>query len=296
MKNRSNSRGYLSQIAQPLLPRQPVLKVRHDALRAETQRPVVPVIEDRFEFAKDRQAQRSVPPSAREATTVTPPLLSAPASLPPSPETPHAPPAVIFARLTSPSGVSPEEPEAQEVAGIYRSAARPRNREEVRRDPPVKEKEKVTETPDPLVRQTLEIPEALTPPAGNRKLSDEPPSLMKTAAPILVSTKSSAHVPNDAGAGRAEHPAELLSPDSGSEEPRPPNRKDTPAMSRAPEKRRVHIGTVEIRAVLPQPAIPVAQPAAVVVRPATEAMPRGRSGSEHSFGPGLAWTYGLVQG
>jgi hypothetical protein len=60
---------------------------------------------------------------------------------------------------------------------------------------------------------------------------------------------------------------------------------------------RVHIGTVEIRAVLPQPIVP--QPAVMapnVAQNIAAAQARGRSGPAESLARGLEWSYGLVQG
>jgi hypothetical protein len=60
---------------------------------------------------------------------------------------------------------------------------------------------------------------------------------------------------------------------------------------------RVHIGTVEIRAVLPQPAAP--QHAVMAPNQAQNAAPvqaRGRSGAAEPLARGLDWSYGLVQG
>ena len=60
---------------------------------------------------------------------------------------------------------------------------------------------------------------------------------------------------------------------------------------------RVHIGTVEIRAVLPQPIVP--QPAVMaqnVAQNIAAAQARGRSGPAEPLARGLEWSYGLVQG
>ncbi|UWZ81752.1 hypothetical protein [Occallatibacter riparius] len=66
---------------------------------------------------------------------------------------------------------------------------------------------------------------------------------------------------------------------------------------RSTEGPRVHIGTVEIRAVLPQPVVP--QPVAMTQNVAQNnavAQARGRSGAAEPLARGLDWSYGLVQG
>ena len=59
---------------------------------------------------------------------------------------------------------------------------------------------------------------------------------------------------------------------------------------------RVHIGTVEIRAVLPQPPVerPIAAPP-VQTRENRTVQARAQSGAE-PLARGLSWSYGLVQG
>jgi hypothetical protein len=60
---------------------------------------------------------------------------------------------------------------------------------------------------------------------------------------------------------------------------------------------RVHIGTVEIRAVLPQPPVvrPTAAPPAQT-RESRTAQARAHSGAAEPLARGLSWSYGLVQG
>jgi len=60
---------------------------------------------------------------------------------------------------------------------------------------------------------------------------------------------------------------------------------------------RVHIGTVEIRAVLPQPAVPQPVPMAQnLAQNSVATQARGRSGAAEPLARGLDWSYGLVQG
>jgi hypothetical protein len=60
---------------------------------------------------------------------------------------------------------------------------------------------------------------------------------------------------------------------------------------------RVHIGTVEIRSVLPQPPVarPIAAPPAQTIESRT-AQARAHSAAAEPLARGLSWSYGLVQG
>ena len=280
MKKKSNSRGYLSQIAQPLLPGESVLKVRHIPAPAEYEHsPGVPVVEDRFEFSQALRPNRPRP-SLKELPVAT---QSASSPLVKAPELPS-----VSEDLQT--TVSMPLPNAKDLRGDAEDATpvpvsdKSSSRHAANGSIPMQSREetavRATATP---TNKHHDAPAVIPPNASEHAERQYTPSMteLRPSTPVAIDTpvriasemkSTDMNIPNSSEAT--------------------PGRTSQATDSRVVHGRRVHIGTVEIRAVLPQPPAPPVPP-----RPMPEAAPsRGRSGSDDPLGRGLAWSYGLIQG
>jgi hypothetical protein len=272
MKKATSTRGYLSQLAQPLLPGEPVLKGRHSAPLAETEGARVPVIEDRFEVAQ-RSARRTGPaPYAAEAPISNPFSLS-------------------LSNTPEPSVVA----ENQQKVDVGRSAATSdssQSREQLVAQPRPKaaEDKNVSELRGPSITATNEHSEVAS--AHRQGMSE----LVSRGLPLSFAAEKQSRTATEEGIVDGNAPAITRSARSGKDRTSDPgDGKRWPANQadavKRSEGRRVHIGRVEIRAVLPQTPAPPAP------RPMPEpTVSRGQSSSDEPLGRGLAWSYGLVQG
>jgi hypothetical protein len=292
MKKSSSQRGYLSQIARPLLPGEPVLKARHVPARAEGERASVPIVEDTFEFTRHGGTIRPMPPQT-QLRSQNQPVVSAPLVK-------RVEPPSVVRDVQSPLSmeISPQGEMQGETANDAMSfAMEPRE-------------EKITE-PSPPAEQHRQSPlrdENVAQPAPRAEAHQGSPLVTENASEVIaLQTPRSATgaVPSGAAGSpiQTANERERVQANSAfaqntassqgqadSAEPMPPA--NGVAAKRSGQERRVHIGTVEIRAVLPQPPAPP-----VAFRPMTESVPaRARSVAEEPLGRGLAWSYGLIQG
>ena len=277
MKKATSKRGYLSQLAQPLLPGEPVLKARHSASLAETEGAGVPVIEDRFEVAQ-RSARRTGPAShAAEAAISNPFSLSL--SLSPS-NTPE--PSVVAENQQKTLPVT--SPVSSELADVSRSAATSDSsqaREQVGDPPRPKpaEDKNVSELHGPSITVSDRTSEVAS---AHRQGMCE---LASDGLPLSFAAEKQSRIATDVVDGNAS--AITKSARSGKDHTSDPgDGKRSPANQADAVKRseghRVHIGTVEIRAVLPQ------SPAPPAPRPMPEpTASRGRSAQTNRWGAAL---------
>jgi hypothetical protein len=316
MKRKSGGRSYFQQLAQPVLPGETVLTARPvSAAYANETAPQVPVIEDRFNFPDNELSPRRQN-SARAPIDQVRPVIEAsddpakdhsyavPSTSEPrravthqfdlpraSAEPGQAIQSVQHIEPSSPSTLSPQAHSAHNERLIEQPARKETHKviadsreSEISRIAPsrpheISNAEEHAARPEqkktaPAARESVEEPIVSSKPA-----KDVP-------APHLV--------PQDDPTRRKEivQASEALAP-----VPAP-----VPAAKGKPEVRssqgpRVHIGTVEIRAVLPQPVVPQAVTMAPnMAQNNTVAQARGHSGAAEPLARGLDWSYGLVQG
>jgi hypothetical protein len=320
MSKRSSGRSYLQQLAQPVMPGATVLTARPvTATYAQETAPLVPVIEDHFNMPDDARTVLTRDPARtrgsidqarstieftgdaenRNATTALPANVS-PRTVTHSLNLPRAS-TELEGRTTphveAPSAYasSPHEPSALEERRVEQPAR-------AETQPLVQDRK---EAAAPHVVQSLRNEE---PPADRRTARsriDQPntlPAARESAQEPLASSISGKNAPASQPAQRdyfKEH-AELQRTSEAaapiSSQPAARQRADK-SEDRTSEGPRVHIGTVEIRAVLPQPLIP--QPVPMTQNPAQNNVAtqvRGRSGAAEPLARGLDWSYGLVQG
>jgi hypothetical protein len=324
MTKRARTRGYLSQLAEPLPPGEPVLTARScPLLSAGPGHSLAPVIEDRFEVA-----ERSWTPLARKAPRMR---REAPVA---STE--------LGRQETSPSHEdrAPTPLPRGEATVVVRERGRvaqqptdegaSRQPEALRNEAPAP---RATSSASPLTpKQAAQELDAeggggfnprIKPTESTRALAPERPS-----TPISPDTPSVSAASNAVAAGgfRAEVKRAALAPLEVAGEIGPPaenaeNRvfsaelpraakssvagRSQPALlpvaaakdGRASAGSRVHIGTVEIRSILPQPPVarPIAAPPAQTIESRTPPT-RAQSGAAEPLARGLSWSYGLVQG
>ena len=324
MTKKAKARGYFSQLAEPLPPGEPVLTARPGALPSVgPERSLVPMIEDRFEVAPSPwtplsheawRARRETPVASTEPQTLEASARRAdrtPAPLPRGEATAVAREGGRVTRQPAREGAR-RQPDASrnEAPAIAtpdlrgeRAAAQPKMEPAATvtatrgtsSASPLTPKEAAQE-PDseggggfnPRIKPA-ESARALAPERRSRPISPEAPSFSAAAKPIA------------AGGFRAEvkraapEPLEVAG-ENGAE------RKAAPEAAAAEKGRasvgsRVHIGTVEIRAALPQPPVerPIAAPFAQT-RESRTAQARAQSGAAEPLARGLSWSYGLVQG
>jgi len=316
------------QLAEPLPRGEPVLKVRREFPYAEAERAHAPVIKDRFVLAENSSA-RSSPPSLGTRSELTPGGQELP--LPRSSSVVGNRP-VVAGNAQKPSQIPTFKmlAESAEASQEHVSAHRPRRSAAAVRGPSAADKaESVVSAQEPLAVRTADVTPRRQQKAGQDKapIPAAGPRLRSERAPVPDRTWKSAPTPFAAE-------SRLVSPSRVAEEltggivaDGPKAAKDEPARqdqardssagkgiapdppktvlpppakaieSKASEGPRVHIGTVEIRAVLPQPA--AMQPAVVVAGQTAEsraAQSRTRPRDEGQLARGLAWHYGLVQG
>jgi hypothetical protein len=290
MKKNSSKRGYLSQLAQPLLPGEPLLKARHIAPAAEIERTTVPVIEDRFEIARYARRNRPVPsPAESQASNLN--TISAPPT-----KTQEQSFVAEGQRTMLPvrSSASSEGADASRDSTSDLAHAR----EEILAEPPrsAAQYAPVGELHVPPIVVTNETPEGAVSShrQGMSEFTSTGPSASAAAENPFRAVADPGSVDVNApatAAGTAKlvrsNKDHINDPDEAKRLPA----KEAFVSKPSAEGRRVHIGTVEIRAVLPQPPAPPVPP-----RPTSEPMvSRGRSSADEPLGRGLAWSYGLVQ-
>jgi hypothetical protein len=328
MSRKTSGRSYLQQLAQPVVPGATLLTARPLSTATEAN-PLVPVIEDSLDMpdgtrntwrsAADarRPAMDQIPsppaieskhrPARRDASAESPanesPRVSAPGpNLPPARAEHHeqyspAPSKIESASTAASSPVTVRSPRVRSVSEERlveepaqsetkkgatdrkepeRASVRPSQRSEDLRT----EERAVQTRPEPRTTQRAEADSYRNSAVTSRAQKDAPPSQS---------------APKDYFTERTEMRREAASA------PRPPQTA-TQQKAEKPEVNvnegpRVHIGTVEIRAVLPQPVVP--QPAVMAPNLAQNiaaAQARGRSGPAEPLARGLEWSYGLVQG
>jgi hypothetical protein len=254
MRKNANPRTYLSQLAEPLLPGDPVLRVRPGGEPySGSERSLIPVVEDRFVVREAAQMREEVPAvspgdlvlKAADIETSTAPA-------------PVAPEPAVDGKNGRTDG---------DVADTWAASAAPQLSDE---------------------REWAPRTELMTRMASNTAASEfASPSL-----PSMGKKETRADIPKD-----NEHYAErnaswdLPASNIAAQE-------FFPKIAAGEESRtsagvRVHIGTLEIRAVLPTPP---SRPAPVLpsVKPENRAA-RSRIAGE-PLTRGLVWSYGLVQG
>jgi hypothetical protein len=331
MSRKPSSRSYLQQLAQPIVPGTTLLTARPFSTATEAS-PLVPVIENSFDmpdgtrttFARSsadarRPAIDPIPsppavesahhPARRDASAESPtnesPRVSARGpNLPPSRAEHHEqhPPASskIERASTSASSTVParsarvsqareerlvEEPTLSETKKVAadrkepeRASVRPSQRTE---EPRAAERAQKTRR-EPRTAQRVEADSDRNSAVASRSANDAPPSqsapkdylIERNEVQRASEAASAVRSPQSAAQQKAEKPEVHVN-----------------------EGPRVHIGTVEIRAVLPQPIVP--QPAVMapnVAQNIAAAQARGRSGPAEPLARGLEWSYGLVQG
>jgi hypothetical protein len=320
MTRRSSGRGYLQQLAQPVVPGATVLTARPiSATYAPEAAPVVPVIEDHFNMPDDartapaRDSARARWPMDQTRSTIeyTGVAENRYATAEPSA---NVSPRTVKYSLNLP--LANAEPEAITAGPAEAPSTRASSRhvpsalEERSVDQPVRaetqrgvQDRKENETPrlvqslgneePPLDKHTArartEQPGTLPPvhePAQEPFASlsagkDAPPS--QAARQDYFKDHAEIQRTNEAAAPMSSQPTARKSADKSE--------------VRTSEGPRVHIGTVEIRAVLPQPAIPQPVPMAQnLAQNSVATQARGRSGAAEPLARGLDWSYGLVQG
>ena len=303
MTKRANARGYFSQLAEPLPPGEPVLTARPGSLiSAGPKHSLVPAIEDRFEIAPSpwtplsheaSRARRETPVASTESQPQEASASHADRAPAPLPRGEATAVARAGARR-HPEARRDEAPLPRATSSASpltpRQAAQDLDSERGRGfNPRIKPTESM---PGPPRR----IPERRSAP-----ISPEAPSFSAAAKPVAAGgfraeVKRAAPAPlevaGENGAERKAAPKAMaawraqpaLLPIAAAEE------------GRASVGSRVHIGTVEIRAVLPQPPVerPIAAPP-VQTRENRTVQARAQSGAE-PLARGLSWSYGLVQG
>lgn len=285
MKKVTSKRGYLSQLAQPLRPGEPVLKARHSAPLAETEGASVPVIDDRFEVTQRSPRRAGPAPYAAEAA-ISNPLSLAPTNTP-------EPSAVVE---TQQKVLPVTSPASRELSGVGRSAmttdsSQARGQIMVQPRPQAAQDNNVRELDGPSITETNERSEVTSEhrQSMSELVSDGLPLPFAAGKQSRTATEQGILDGNAPAITKSRRSGEDRTSDPGDGKRSPANQAD--AVKRPAEGRRVHIGTVEIRAVLPQtPAPPAPRP---MLEPTVS---RGRSGSDEPLGRGLAWSYGLVQG
>jgi len=273
MKKNANTRGYLSQLAQPLLPGEAVLKTRHWPPWVDPETAAVPVIEDQFEFVRHAPA---TPPSHQRTESNVLNQISPSAAvdndrkLSPSIENPRT--------LSAPGFSDEREILVDPESAILKPPLLPGHTTAATTPPPSKDvaTNVADEHSSPIIAtHELSEPEAS---ARNNRASSNAASISHAAGgqEVLAAHARSPEAREDPKAER------------NTKQPMPPAEVATrPTI----EGRRVYIGTVEVRAVLPQPHAPPAPPA-----PSREAAPSPRANADEPLGRGLSWSYGLIQG
>ena len=310
MKRKSGGRTYLQQLAQPVPSGATVLTARPvDAVYANDPAPQVPIIEDRFNF----------PDNALTAATRNPTgsLLDGTHSsiaLPPDPGDVNANSSAskssrAVARHSDLSHPSAEPGtvirSVQATEARSASASSPRVHsvpdEQSVEQPMRAETPRVVPTNGDSVRSnsTQSLQSEVRPVEKHTAQRIKAPAKLDAAEAPAAFSKTSKEEPSSRFAAKddtskrkdIQQPSDPLAPVSV---PAPPQQKSEVRHAEGP---RVHIGTLEIRAVLPQPVAP--QPATMTQNVAQNnavAQARGRSGVAEPLARGLDWSYGLVQG
>jgi hypothetical protein len=331
-KRKTHTRGYLSQLAEPLLPSETVLAVQHGAQsHAGTERSLVPTVEDRFIAAEDSHAPWSPPtlepsresPAARHDQPSLQPLLSegvATANPSPRQETavvastkkPSVPTLASERRSLQPEG---DRNEITGAAATARPKHEPRSAPRKKRETPLVSFTVASEgagtamdlgvhaerihaqsplaAEDPRrprtereVDRRAEAPRSLL--NGNQaNTQSDPHGAAATHEPPRQPAVEKQAAPSGVAAGQAKR--ELLAGVAASS--------DSRAREETRGGARVHIGTIEIRAVLPPSS--TTRPAIVAPVQAYEnrsAQSRVPAGAAEPLVRGLSWSYGLVQG
>jgi hypothetical protein len=317
MSRKTSGRSYLQQLAQPVVPGATLLTARPFSTIAESG-PLVPVIENSLDMPDGSRNtwSRSSADARRPAMDPIPSLPAIesthrPARRDASAESPTGESPRVSTRITPPAKAehreqhppassniesasseassrvparSPrvrsvreerlvEEPtlsETKKLAADRQEPERAGLRQSQRTEDPRTEERAVQNRPEPRTIQRAEADSNRNPVVTNRAAKDyftERTEMRREAA-------SARRPPQTAAQQKAEKPEVQIH-----------------------EGPRVHIGTVEIRAVLPQPIVP--QPAVMAQNLAQNiaaAQARGRSGPAEPLARGLEWSYGLVQG
>jgi hypothetical protein len=325
MKRKSGGRSYLQQLAQPVLPGATVLTARpvSTAYAAETT-PQMPLIEDTFNMPDDAQiapahdSARPHRPSQRQQ-----PSIEATERLPQSEAITESPasesPRIATHRPNPPGasaqpGVTTTRP-AQHIKAPPASvpSARVRSSHEAHSLEPPARANAHKVLPDRSEPVTKRIAQSLQNEEGARSEKhtahsriervNTAPAAHESAQEPIASSKAPGNAPSTPLVAQdyitkrkeiqqaREAAAAPISAQAAAKQ-----KAETPVV-RSTEGPRVHIGTVEIRAVLPQPAVPQAVTMAPnVAQNNAVAQARGRSGAAEPLARGLDWSYGLVQG
>ena len=330
-KRKAHTRGYLSQLAEPLLPGEPVLAVQHGSQSyAGTERSLIPTVEDRFVAAENprtpwsppafeprrespvaRQDQPSLQPLLSEGTVTANPLPQQEMGVAGSPTKPSAPVLASESRSRQPEG---DRNVVAEASAAAQPQYEPRSARRKQRETPLVSITAASEAAVPPMdigvhserihaqspsaaedargpRQEKEVTRRAEAPRSmlNRNRADMPAGESDEAArrePPRQPVIEKQPVPSSVAAGQTNR--EMLAGIAASSENR--------AHEEARREPRVHIGTIEIRAVLPPSSRPPAIVAPVRAHENRSAQSRVPAGAAEPLVRGLSWSYGLVQG
>lgn len=303
MSRKTGARSYLQQLAQPIAPTETVLSARPVAAAIITETsPVVPLIEDRFEMPDG--AWTVVPPSpvparrerlAMSVAPVSPTVEAEDGSVTRDAKAQH-----VFDRPAKARGAYADNqgrmaaaisPSESVSAGDVTVVAPQSQRERAWREGSSVAQSSVVETRLHHSSGTGDDSAQFRSESGaaRQNESDTNPERVVEKRPALSAWSQypqQGYIPERI----ANQPATATT--SG-----PATAQSAKSEGRTDAGPRVHIGTIEIRAVLPQPPAPPP----VVMAPSQAqnngvAQGRGRSGQAEPLARGFDWSYGLVQG
>jgi len=318
MRRASPSRGYLSRIAEPMRPNEPALKSLHNFRSPAPEQVEIPVVEDHIvtpetplpgSHARPSTASQlgepagSAPASPRldrpfasteSAASALPARTSARSAATAIPESQSESPsraAVSGSVVSSRHGRGSSSPEPNRALPVRADSSRTRDTKRGHEHSVVAysfsadEPELVMKPPAMIAERPVVAKNEASLSAAEPEKAEPHFSKPGTPAP---SHQSRAKDPGDKSA--VPNDPAVASPKNADRSARP-EAEDTPRSGV-----RVHIGTVEIRAVLPQPVVQPAAPQRREPQPDRTVQARVPAGAEPQLARGLAWSFGLVQG
>lgn len=329
---KAHTRGYLSQVAEPMLPGEPMLTVQPGAqLHMGSERSIIPTVEDRFVTFENSRTPWPAPaseprgesPAVRPDRSPLQPLLSegtVTANPLPRQETAVVASARKSLVPTSANESRSRQPESDRneitgAASVAQPKHEPRSAPRKKRETPLVSFTAANEVAGPATdpgvhavrahAKSSSAAEDARRPGMEREVesrgdaprsllnwnqADEPAGSSEAAArrePPRQPVVEKQAAPSGVAAGQAKR--ELLAGVAA--------RAGSRVREEARGGARVHIGTIEIRAVLPpSPTTPPAIVAPVRAHENRSAQSRVPAGAAEPLVRGLSWSYGLVQG